>query len=85
MYANPDVWCYLVSGQASNGCDLLDCEPSDDEDIIGCQIDSNNGTVTFYRNDEYLLSFDNLNDHPAMQSLTGKEKVILIMIFMMVL
>ena len=33
---------------------------------MGCRINSNDGTVTFYRNDEFLLQFDNLNDHPAM-------------------
>ena len=68
MYANPDVWCCLLSGQASNGSELMDCDQIDEMGVIGCHIDSNHGTVTFYKNDEYLLQFDNLNDHPAMKS-----------------
>ena len=66
MYANPDVWCCLLSGQASSGSNLVDCEPIEEGGVVGCHINSNDGTVTFYRNDEFLLQFDNLNEHPAM-------------------
>ena len=45
----------------------MDCDQIDEMGVIGCHIDSNHGTVTFYKNDEYLLQFDNLNDHPAMK------------------
>lgn len=68
MYCNPDVWCYLVSGQVSSGFDLCDCEPTDEGEVIGCHIDTNHGTVTFYRNDEFLFQFNNLNDHPNVKS-----------------
>ena len=71
MYANPDVWCCLLSGQASSGSHLVDCDPVEEGGVIGCQINSNDGTVTFYRNDEFLLQFDNLNDHPAMRNGNG--------------
>ena len=71
MYANPDVWCCLLSGQASSGSHLVDCDPVEEGGVIGCQINSNDGTVTFFRNDEFLLQFDNLNDHPAMRSGSG--------------
>ena len=71
MYANPDVWCCLLSGQASSGSHLVDCDPVEEGGVIGCHINSNDGTVTFYRNDEFLLQFDNLNDHPAMRCGSG--------------
>ena len=73
MYANPDVWCCLLSGQASSGSHLVDCDPIEEGGVIGCHINSNDGTVTFYRNDEFLLQFDNLNDHPAMRTSNGSS------------
>ena len=73
MYANPDVWCCLLSGQASSGSHLVDSEPIEEGSVIGCHINSNEGTVTFYRNDEYLLHFSNLNEHPAMRPHQGVE------------
>ena len=73
MYANPDVWCCLLSGQASSGSHLVDSEPIEEGSVIGCHINSNDGTVTFYRNDEYLLHFSNLNEHQAMRPYQGAE------------
>ena len=73
MYANPDVWCCLLSGQASSGSHLVDSEPIEEGSVIGCHINSNDGTVTFYRNDEYLLHFSNLNEHQAMRPTQGSE------------
>ena len=75
MYANPDVWCCLLSGQASSGSHLVDCDPIEEGGVIGCHINSNDGTVTFYRNDEFLLQFDNLNDHSAMRTSNGSSGV----------
>ena len=64
--ANDSTWTYSVSGQASHGMDFRGCENADDGDIIGMQIDSDLGTITFYKNNDFVVEFSSINDHASM-------------------
>ena len=65
--ANDNTWTYSVSGQASHGADLYGCDTADDGDIIGIHIDTDDGILTFYKNNQFIIEFDSLNIHGAMR------------------
>jgi hypothetical protein len=64
--ANDDTWTYSISGQASHGSNLLLCDTAEEGDVISMHIDSDHGFVRFYKNYEFLVGFDDLNEHPKM-------------------
>lgn len=64
--ANDNTWTYSVSGQASHGADLYGCDTADDGDIIGIHIDTDDGILTFYKNNQFIIEFNSLNNHAVM-------------------
>ena len=64
--ANDNTWTYSVSGQASHGADLYGCDIADDGDTIGIHIDTDDGILTFYKNNQFIIEFNSLNNHVSM-------------------
>eukprot|EP01039_Chlorochromonas_danica_P000707 gene707-769_t len=65
--ANDGTWTYCTSGQASHGANLYLCEHADEGDIIALQINTTEGFVRFYKNNEVVVNFDSLRSDPNMQ------------------
>jgi hypothetical protein len=65
VFANPDVWCFNVQGSASHSTDISVTAMANVGDIISVRIDTDQGILEFYRNDNFIHHFSNLRDHPA--------------------
>lgn len=65
--ANDGTWTYSTSGQASHGANLYLCETADEGDSISAQINTDKGYICFYKNNEMVVYFDNINDDSSLQ------------------
>eukprot|EP01038_Epipyxis_sp_PR26KG_P005374 gene5374-7452_t len=64
--ANDGTWTYSVSGTATHGSNLFLCDAAEENDWIDIQIDANNGILTIFRNNAFVIDFRGLLEHPNM-------------------
>jgi hypothetical protein len=73
IYDNSGFWSYYQPGNLSNGQEKVERSRYVDGDVVGININTEVGEISFYRNNEFVYSFKNLKLYVPSASAAGSE------------